>query len=501
MKIFLYTLFLIIFPGFIYGQAITGNVVDNYQQALQDAHILNKTTDNHTHSNQQGNFTLDHCSLGDTIQISFIGFQTELFVIETFGQIVTTVLSEEVISLEEVTISPRIDALEIITKIDIQTKPVNSSQDILRSVPGLFIGQHAGGGKAEQIFLRGFDIDHGTDINISVDGLPVNMVSHAHGQGYADLHFVIPETIHKIDFGKGPYYENQGNFNTAGYVGFNTKDYLENSLIKWELGQFNTHRLLGMFNVLQGKKHNAYIASEFLSSDGFFESSQNFNRTNLFGKYSGVFNKNDFLEMTISHFNSQWDASGQIPQRSVDLGSISRFGAIDDTEGGLSSRTNFNLSHTKIIDEKSSIRSRVYFSHYDFELYSNFTFFLIDSINGDQIKQKENRSIYGVNTEYTQSYTHNNLSGVWRAGIDLRNDKSVDNELSHTLNRKETLENIQLGDINETNIGAFLGTTIDLSKWTINPSIRVDYFDFQYHDKLITEYKKETSDEVIVSPN
>lgn len=108
----------------------------------------------------------------------------------------------------------------MITDIDIQMNPVNSSQDIMQKVPGLFIGQHAGGGKAEQIFLRGFDIDHGTDISITVDGLPVNMVSHAHGQGYADLHFLIPETIEKIDFGKGPYYQNKGNFTTAGYVNF-----------------------------------------------------------------------------------------------------------------------------------------------------------------------------------------------------------------------------------------------------------------------------------------
>ena len=124
-----------------------------------------------------------------------------------------------------------------------KTAPVNSSQEILRKVPGLFIGQHAGGGKAEQIFLRGFDIDHGTDITIDVDGVPVNMVSHAHGQGYADLHFLIPETIDKIDFGKGPYYADKGNFNTAGYVEFKTKDKIENSVFGLEYGQFNTTRL------------------------------------------------------------------------------------------------------------------------------------------------------------------------------------------------------------------------------------------------------------------
>ena len=109
-------------------------------------------------------------------------------------------------------------------------------------VPGLFIAQHAGGGKAEQIFLRGFDIDHGTDINLEVDGLPVNMVSHAHGQGYSDLHFVIPELINYVDFNKGPYYADKGDFTTAGYVDFQTKNVLDKNFVKVEGGQFGTIR-------------------------------------------------------------------------------------------------------------------------------------------------------------------------------------------------------------------------------------------------------------------
>jgi outer membrane cobalamin receptor len=113
-----------------------------------------------------------------------------------------------------------------ISQVDIRLRPVNTSQDILRIIPGLFIAQHAGGGKAEQIFLRGFDIDHGTGINLEVDGLPVNMVSHAHGQGYSDLHFVIPELIRVVDFDKGPYYADKGNMTTAGYASFFTRNTL-----------------------------------------------------------------------------------------------------------------------------------------------------------------------------------------------------------------------------------------------------------------------------------
>ena len=162
--------------------------------------------------------------------------------------------------------------------------PINNSQEVLRMVPGLFIGQHAGGGKAEQIFLRGFDIDHGTDINLSVDGMPVNMVSHAHGQGYADLHWVIPELIEKVNFNKGPYFADKGNFTTAGFVEFKTKNYLENNFVKVEGGQFNTFRGLPAINLIKQKgdrrNQSLYFAGEGSFTKGFFDSPQDFTRFN-----------------------------------------------------------------------------------------------------------------------------------------------------------------------------------------------------------------------------
>jgi outer membrane receptor for Fe3+-dicitrate len=500
MKTYFLTFIFFLISCSLFSQTITGKVVNEYNQPIQDAHVVNNKIDNHTHSNEKGVFSLENCSVGDSLQISFIGYQSKLIEIKNLKQPMTIVMAENIISLEEITISPKLNALQIISDIDIQNNPVKSSQDVLQKVPGLFIGQHAGGGKAEQIFLRGFDIDHGTDINITVDGLPVNMVSHAHGQGYADLHFVIPETINNIDFGKGPYYEKKGNFTTAGYVDFRTKQKLKNSSVKLEVGDFNSHRLLGMFNLIENNKHNTYIATEFISTDGYFDSPQNFNRVNLFGKYSGKLNSTDRLGLTASYFNSKWDASGQIPQRAVDRGIVSRFGAIDDTEGGATSRKNLLATYDKKIDENSTIKNSIYINQYDFELYSNFTFFLDDPINGDQIKQKENRMIYGFNTEYETSFSNEKLKGNWQTGFSLRNDQSKNNELSHTVNRNETLEHIQLGDINETNISGYLGATIDVKKWTFNPSVRIDYFDFQYNDKLVSAYKTQEESKMIVSP-
>lgn len=484
----------------LYGQTLEGIITDNQEIPLEGAYISHLRNNEHTHSNSRGLFFLQEVAVGDTIQVTHIGYEKEISVLKTVEKKLTIALKQKTISLNEVVILPRIDALNLFTDVDIQINPVNSSQEILRQVPGLFIGQHAGGGKAEQIFLRGFDIDHGTDINITVDGLPVNMVSHAHGQGYADLHFLIPETIDKINFGKGTYYADKGNFTTAGFVGFKTKDRLEKSIIKLETGQFNSQRVLGMFSVLNQSKNSAYVASEYISSDGPFESPQNFNRINIMGKYTGYVNNIDKVAVLVSHFNSKWDASGQIPQRAVENGSISRFGAIDDTEGGYTSRTNILIDYDKYISSNSYIKNSVYYSKYDFELYSNFTFFLNDQINGDQIRQKENRKIYGVSSEYNNSFSVGKTTGSLQAGISLRNDQSLDNELSNTANRIETISQRQFGNINETNFGTYINSSFDIGKWTINPAIRFDYFVFNYNDALLSIYETQSKTKSILSP-
>ncbi|WP_430408663.1 TonB-dependent receptor [Kordia sp.] len=482
------------------AQSLSGLLTDPFEVPIPEAQIHNQQNKKHTHSDDFGKFLLENVSVGDTLRISHISYQTKYVVVSSLTEELHIFLEKKAISLNEIVIRPKLDALNLISDIDIQTNPVNSSQEILQQVPGLFIGQHAGGGKAEQIFLRGFDIDHGTDITITADGIPVNMVSHAHGQGYADLHFIIPETLDKIDFGKGPYYANQGNFNTAGYVDFKTKKRLTESTIKLEAGQFDTYRMLGMFNVLNTLNHTAYIATEYLATDGPFESPQNFNRFNIFGKYTGNISETDKIGVTVSHFESTWDASGQIPVRAVNSGLISRFGAIDDTEGGTTSRTNFLLNYDKELSPESSIKNSFFYSKYDFKLYSNFTFFLEDPINGDQIKQQEDRTLFGLKSEYSRAFTSTSFKGGWNAGISLRKDQSKNNELSRTLNRRETLENIQFGDIDETNIGAYINVNFEFGKWTINPAIRLDYFDFKYNDFLQTTYETQSQNEAILSP-
>lgn len=482
------------------GQEFKGKVINYAQEPIQGAYVSHLKSKNHRHTDINGVFVFENISKGDTLAINHVGYDPKFFIVATFEEKVIIALKEKTISLNEVIVKPKIDALNLFTKIDIQTNPVNSSQEILQIIPGLIIGQHAGGGKAEQIFLRGFDIDHGTDININVDDIPVNMVSHAHGQGYADLHFLIPETIHKVDFGKGPYTASKGDFSTAGYVEFKTKDYLDGSSIKLELGQFNYLRALGMFDILSKENQSAYIATEYLLNDGPFESPQNFSRINLMGKYTALLKNNDNLSLTISTFTSTWDASGQIPQRAVDDGSITRFGSIDDTEGGKTSRTNLILNYNKTINENTFVKNTVYYSKYDFELYSNFTFYLEDPINGDQIRQKEDRDIFGLKSEFNKQLLLNKTEALFQIGVGYRNDQIDNSELSHTKDRQNTLNQISYGDINENNIFAYLNVEIVLGKFMINPALRLDYFDFKYQDLLSETYSNQSESKAILSP-
>ncbi|RKS53406.1 outer membrane receptor protein involved in Fe transport [Gillisia mitskevichiae] len=501
---YIITIFIILFTHVLFAQKIEGIVVSSNNQPLENVAIFNKNTGQHSHSDASGSFNLSKSNLKDSVYFSNLGYKTKLAIIsaENIDQPFTLVMEESSISLEQVVLVSEVNALSRLMEIDIQTNPVKSSQEILRKVPGLIIGQHAGGGKAEQIFLRGFDVDHGTDIAISVDGLPVNMVSHAHGQGYADLHFVIPETIENLNFGKGPFYSDKGNFNTAGYINLQLKKDLDKNLISLEAGQFNSKRLVSMFKLVESGNSKAYVASELSLSDGPFDSPQNFNRINIIGRYNYNLIGDQELTITASHFQSKWDASGQIPQRAIDQNLIGRFGAIDDTEGGNTSRSNLLINHFKRIDGNSVIKSKAFISQYDFELYSNFTFFLEDPVNGDQIRQKENRVLIGAESVFERKNIDLGSNGEleYASGIGFRYDKVNDVELSSTLNRQTTLNQISYGDIDEVNTYAFLNTKFKLGKWTLNPALRLDYFKFDYLNKITPTYNNQSETKFAFSP-
>ena len=487
---------------------IQGRVIDkNSKEPLELAYVRWSNTMEGVITNKQGYFSLNKTGIEPndaTLVISFIGFTTRE--IKTAGHTSLLVEMEKgPVNLQEIVITPQSGAASFhtISKIDLNLQPVRSAQDILRTVPGLFIGQHQGGGKAEQIFLRGFDIDHGTDINVTVDGLPVNMVSHAHGQGYADLHFLIPELTGNVDYGKGPYYAQYGNLGTAGYVSMNTVNSLDKSTIRLEGGQFNTMRALAMINLLSDRQKqqgtNAYVASEFLYSDGPFESAQHFNRFNLFGKLNTHLGKTNKLTLIASTLKSGWDASGQIPERAVKSGLIDRFGYIDKTEGGYTNRTNASVQLTSYISPNATWENQAYYSNYNFNLHSNFTFYLNDPVNGDQIRQRESRNIVG----YHSKFSHETNAGTWNLqsvyGMGFRRDQTKNTELSHTIDRNTVLEYKQLGDIRESNAFAYVDESIEKNRWRFNFGARLDYLHFHYLDKLISDQSPDQQ-KVTVSP-
>lgn len=443
------------------------------------------------------------------VELSHVGYQSQVVVVvvkDDETTVVKTSLSTASVDLSEVVVSSqRPNDQQLINNVDIKLRPITNSQEILRMVPGLFIGQHAGGGKAEQIFLRGFDLDHGTDIRLTVDGMPVNMVSHAHGQGYADLHFVIPELVAGVDFKKGPYTTDKGNLATAGWADFRTRTALDRSFLKLETGQYDTYRAVAGLDLLgeKGKAHNqsAYLASEYSYSNSYFDNPQHFKRLNVVGKYHGHLAPNTNLTLTGSTFWSKWNHSGQIPDRAVASGLIDWFGSIDPTEGGETSRTNFNAQLVTVTPRNHLIKNQFFYSNYNFELYSNFTFFLKDTVNGDQIRQKEHRNLFGYNGSYTTQTRLGKTNWTTTLGAQYRQDMTYHTELSHTKNRVETLQRLKFGNINEINAALYADELVQVSsRFTINAGLRVDYFRSQYEDLLVTPAATKRVTQAMVSP-
>ena len=497
-KFFPLILFLITTQAFAHLGSISGTIYDEKTNLpLQGVSVQLTGSNTAILTNELGHFHFENLIAAPyKLEFSLIGFKaqvTNAVVKDDENTFLKVSLSYKFIELSEIVVpSQRPHDQQLINSLDIKLRPITNSQEVLRMVPGLFIGQHAGGGKAEQIFLRGYDLDHGTDIRLTVDGMPVNMVSHAHGQGYADLHFVIPELIQGVDFKKGSYNAEKGNLATAGWVDFRTKNTIGNSFLKVEGGQYNTYRAVGGLDLLgqKGKERNqsAYLASEYSYSDSYFDNPQNFKRVNVIGKFHGHLTGNTNLTLTGSTFWSKWNHSGQIPDRAIKSGLTGFFGSIDPTEGGETSRTNLNAQFVTITPNDHVIKNQLFYSNYNFELYSNFTFFKEDSINGDQIRQKEKRNLFGYNGSYAINTSVGDKYFTTTFGVQYRQDITNGTELSRTKNRAITTSALKLGNINEVNASIYADELIKLSdKFTIDAGIRFDYFHNKYDDLLSNE--------------
>jgi outer membrane receptor protein involved in Fe transport len=345
---------------------------------------------------------------------------------------------------------------------DLELRPSNTPSDVMQLTPGLMIGQHHGGGKGDQILFRGFDSDHGTDFAVFIDGIPVNMVSHAHGQGYADLHWLIPETIERVEIYKGPYFVQLGDFATSGAMNIITKRSDKDSTITLSGGSYNTQRYVGIFSPPEGTPLRPYIAGEIYHNDGPFKFENNYIRYNILTKFGLLSTSNSKLDFLGTFFKTAWDASGEIPARSVRSGELGRFGSFDPSEGGKSERQNLSLIYN-FADANQAFTAQTWASWYKLQLWSNFTLFLNDPVNGDGIEQNDKRFLAGNNINYRRNYNLWGLPMESFIGFQSRFDHIRVGLFNQTdRRRRETVKN---NNIQQTNLGWFAQQEIRPTSW------------------------------------
>ena len=388
---------------------------------------------------------------------------------------------------------------QIIPGRDFELRPQGRPADVLRLIPGLIISQHQGGGKAEQYLIRGFDADHGTDLAIFIDGLPVNLRSHAHGQGYADLHFLIPETVRAVDVLKGPYFPEYGDFDTAATVVFLTRDYVEENTLEVAGGSFNTQRYLALLSPTRDAL-KTFIAFEGYRSDGHFEHPNGYVRFNLFAKASANIAEDMKLSLWASHYRAEWHGSGEIPSRAVRSGLIDRFGSIDPNEGGVTQRTNLNLDYSWQVTEAQRFTVHAYVTYYALSLFNDFTFFLNDPDNGDMINQRDRRFLAGFDTQYESKSRPFVMPLTSTAGFQYRID-TPHIVLASAIQRNQ-IGRVQDVSIVEQSYSPFVKfDLVPIEKVRLVTGARGDIFRFQGTEHVAGPEPFETHDVTKARPN
>jgi outer membrane receptor protein involved in Fe transport len=363
---------------------------------------------------------------------------------------------------------------------DFMLRPLPRPADILQGVPGFYVVQHAGGGKANQYFLRGFDADHGTDVALFVDGVPVNMVSHGHGQGYADLNWVIPELIERVEVRKGPYFAQDGDFATAGAVNLVTRRNFESSQLTLGGGSFDTWR--GMFIAAPDVDGwSPVVAGQVYGTNGPFLRPENLERYSLFAKVTRDFPGHSTLTLALTSYGSGWNASGQIPLREVNARRMDRFGNVDDTEGGNSQRHGAQATWRTPTRDGGEVNVMAYAVQYRLNLYSNFTFFSRDPVNGDMIEQNDRRTMLGFNASYRFRRQWGGITFDTTFGTQLRSD-TIDNGL-HDDKARERLDTVVDTNIREGSLGLYAQEDILFTPWLRAVlGLRADSFGFDVED-------------------
>jgi outer membrane receptor protein involved in Fe transport len=362
-----------------------------------------------------------------------------------------------------------------VTARQLGTRPIMRPGDVLETVPGVVISQHSGEGKANQYYLRGFNLDHGTDFATTVAGMPVNMPTHGHGHGYSDLNFLIPELASSVQFSKGPYFAEHGDFATAGTANINYTNTLTRPLVRIGGGTDTFGRVLLSAAPAIGSG-TLLGAIELERSDGPWQRPDDLNKVNGVVRFSRGDTRNG-LSATLMGYHATWNSTDQIPQRAIDDGRIGRFGVVDGTDGGESSRYSASLEWQRT-NGNASTRLTAYGLKYDLDLFSNFTYFLDDPVNGDQFQQTDHRFVSGARLTHRRIGRLAARATQNTIGLQFRNDKISDIGLYHTRER-EQLETIRHDSVLQTSAGAFAQNETEWTPWLRTlAGVRVDGYRF-----------------------
>ena len=325
-----------------------------------------------------------------------------------------------------------------ISGAEVNAQPFSRPGEALEVVPGLIVTQHSGEGKANQYFLRGFNLDHGTDLAIKIDGMPVNMPTHGHGQGYADINFMIPELIQSVNVRKGPYFADVGDFGSAGSLTIDYINRLPKNILETTNGTFGYHRGLAAGSTTVGAG-TLLAAVEGVKYNGPWDVADNVRKINGVLRYSQGTATDGFTLSAMAYSNG-WNSTDQVAQRAIDQSIIGRFGTLDPTDGGTSSR--FSLSgNWAQSSEYGQSKINAYAINSSLRLYNNFTYFLDDPVNGDQFSQMDRRTVYGLNASHAFDVRVGGIETQTRVGLQTRGD-DIRVGLFKTLQR-ETLSTVR----------------------------------------------------------
>jgi hypothetical protein len=368
----------------------------------------------------------------------------------------------------------------------IANRPALRTGELLEFVPGMIVTQHSGDGKANQYFLRGFNLDHGTDFATWIDGVPVNMRSNAHGQGYSDLNFLIPELVQRIDYKKGSYFADEGDFSSAGAAHIRLSDRLKQGLASLTIGSYGYQRgvVADSFAAANG---TLLYGVELSRNDGPWQVPEQVRKFSGSLRYSHG-DAQDGYSITAMAYRNRWNATDQVPLRAVQSGLIDRYGSIDPSDGGDTARTSvaWNL-HRR--DRERLTEASAYLVHSSLDLYSNFTYWLNDPVHGDQFQQSERRTMGGASLSQTW------ISNI--GGIDMRNKLGAQTRYDHiapiglyATEARQRLSTVRADRVDEASLGLYGENT---SYWTPSlrsiAGLRYDAYRFKVNDERANAHK------------